>query len=211
MLATIVASGLLLLRRMDRRGRPAWCWGPPHSRPWLWWWSAAVGLGSTAMRSPPHLPGQGTRMKSGTPPGRLEIWPLVFGKIARSPMLGYGYGCSGVTLGDLVVDDLQPLRHAHSELLNVGPLHGLVRGCAACGHAAPARAGFLAPSRRPARLYLSPRVYRRPYRTGPADAYAQCTEAIAWIVAMLWRRCQRASHPGITSPAAMRMPGDDPP
>ena len=62
----------------------------------------------------------GNRGRNLDASGRAEIWPFVFGKIGKSPLLGHGYGCAGVAFGDVRIDgDPSVLRHAHNEFLNV--------------------------------------------------------------------------------------------
>ncbi len=209
-LATIVASGLLLLRQMDRRGRRAVVLGAAALASLVMVVVGGSWFGEHGDEVASALARTGDSDEIWNASGRLEIWPLVFGKIARSPVLGYGYGCSGVTLGDLyVVDELQPLRHAHSELLNVVLCTGWFGGLLL---AAMLLQQALAFWRRPDALpdYILVLVFiaglTEPVLLTPMPSVL----TIAWIVAMLWRNLDAPSA-GITSPAAMRMPGDDPP
>ena len=127
-------------------------------------------------------------------------------KITRSPLLGYGYGCSGVTLGDLyVVDDLQPLRHAHCEFLNVVLCTGWFGGLLLVAMLLQQALDFW---RCPDALpdYVLVLVFiaglTEPVLLTPMPAAL----TIAWIVAMLWRNLDVPSG-GINPPAAMQTPG----
>jgi O-antigen ligase len=54
--------------------------------------------------------------------GRTEVWQFAAGNIARSPLFGFGYGCSRFVM----MHNFFATHHAHNLLLNVGLNAGLV-------------------------------------------------------------------------------------
>ena len=70
-------------------------------------------LGDTALRAFSRS-GESAELYSFT--GRTEIWQYAIDRIAESPIVGYGFGCSRFVMCDF---EALPLNHAHNLLLNV--------------------------------------------------------------------------------------------
>lgn len=128
--------------------------------------------------------------------GRTDIWDFVVGEIARSPLIGYGYGCSRYVLARYPgssSDNFQPL-HAHNLWLDVAVATGLIGALLYAGMILQQMIGFFRrPSAMPdiALLLVLVAGNTEPVLFGALPK----THTILWMIALFWRRIEAAYAP----------------
>jgi O-antigen ligase len=129
--------------------------------------------------------------------GRTEVWEFVADQIARSPLIGYGYGCSRYVLARYpgsASDDFQPL-HAHNLWLDVAVTTGLIGVLLYAAMIAQQAVGFV---RRPAAfpdmalLLVLVAGNTEPVLFGAMPK----THTVLWMIALVWRGLAASVAPG---------------
>ena len=128
--------------------------------------------------------------------GRTEVWGFVLGEIARSPVIGYGYGCSRYVLARYPgssSDNFQP-RHAHNLWLDVAVATGLIGVFLYGGMVLQQLIGFVrSPSAFPdiALIVVLVAGNTEPVLFGAMPK----THTVLWLIALFWRRFAAPSDP----------------
>jgi O-antigen ligase len=128
--------------------------------------------------------------------GRTEVWGFVVDEIARSPVIGYGYGCSRYVLDRYpgsASDDFLPL-HAHNLWLDVAVATGLIGVLLYAAMIAQQMVGFVRwPAAFPdmALVLVLVAGNTEPVLFGAMPK----THTVLWMIALVWRGLAASAAP----------------